>query len=127
MPLYTTSCHCGGVRFEVIADIDHVRVCDCSIRRGRGTLNYRVPRENLRLLTGWESLTLYEWGSRTVKDYFRHADPCIPTYWQSVPQELRGGAAPFDEWAVNVRCLDGLDLDSIPIERIFGSEIDYSA
>src|SRR6185436_15886284 len=28
---YRGSCHCGRVRFEVSADLDHVRVCDCSI------------------------------------------------------------------------------------------------
>ena len=27
---YQGSCHCGTVRFEVEADLDHVRVCDCS-------------------------------------------------------------------------------------------------
>jgi hypothetical protein len=28
---YRGRCHCGKVRFEVDADLDHVRVCDCSI------------------------------------------------------------------------------------------------
>ncbi|MFC0709995.1 GFA family protein [Azorhizophilus paspali] len=51
MTTYTGSCHCGAVRFEVEAEIDHVRVCDCSIRSMRGALNARVLKENLRLLT----------------------------------------------------------------------------
>jgi hypothetical protein len=29
MPTYIGSCHCGEVRFEVDAEIDHVRSCDC--------------------------------------------------------------------------------------------------
>ena len=33
------------VKFEVDADLDHVRVCDCSICRRRGALNHRVQPE----------------------------------------------------------------------------------
>jgi len=31
MTTYVGSCHCGRVRFEVVAEIDHVRSCDCSV------------------------------------------------------------------------------------------------
>jgi len=51
MPTYSGSCHCGDVRFEVEAQIDHVRSCDCSVCTKRGALNHRVPKDNLRLLT----------------------------------------------------------------------------
>ncbi|MGF1604405.1 MAG: GFA family protein [Thermosynechococcaceae cyanobacterium] len=60
MTTYTGSCHCGAIQFEVNVDIDHVRSCDCSICMKRGALNYRVPKENLRLLTSWENFTLYQ-------------------------------------------------------------------
>jgi hypothetical protein len=33
---YRGSCHCGKVKFEVDMDLDHVRVCDCSLCRKRG-------------------------------------------------------------------------------------------
>lgn len=127
MPTYRGSCHCGAVRFEVTADIDHVRACDCSICRRRGALNFRVPKESLRLLTPWENLTLYEWGSRTAKDYFCPTCGILPFRRPSdpTPQELREAVKPFDGWAVNVRCLEGLDLDSIPIKKIYGSQIDH--
>jgi hypothetical protein len=26
-------------------------------------------------------------------------------------------------WSVNVRCLEGVDLDSIPVERVHGSRL----
>ena len=48
---YKGSCHCGRARFEVDIDLDHVRVCDCSICRRRGALIHRVPEEALRLFT----------------------------------------------------------------------------
>lgn len=63
MTTYIGSCHCGAVRFEVEAEIDHVRVCDCSICSMRGALNFRVSKENLRLVTPWENLSLYQWRS----------------------------------------------------------------
>jgi hypothetical protein len=131
MSIYAGSCHCGGVRFEVRIEgaIDHVRVCDCSICSRRGALNFRVPKENLRLLTPWENLSLYQWGSRTAKDYFCPTCGILPFRRPSDPtrQELREGVPPFDGWAVNVRCLQGIDLDAIPVKRIRGSLIRHDS
>ena len=125
MPTYQGSCHCGKVRFEVDADIDHVRSCDCSICRRRGALNYRVAKDKLRLMTPWSDLVLYQWGSRTAKDYFCRTCGILPFRRPSdpAPDELRQGVQPFDGWAVNVRCLGGVDLDGIPIKRIYGGRI----
>lgn len=129
MTIYSGSCHCGRIRFEVDADIEHVRICDCSICRRRGALNVRVPKEKLRLLTPWEELSLYQWGSRTAKDYFCPVCGILPFRRPSDPtqQELREGVVPFDGWAVNARCLEGIDVDSIPVRRIFGSRIRHDA
>jgi hypothetical protein len=119
------SCHCGRVRFEVDAQIDHVRACDCSICRRRGALNFRVPKESLRLLTPWESLSLYEWGTKTAKDYFCPVCGILPFRRPSdpTPNELKEGVQPFDGWAVNVRCLEGVDVESLPVKTIRGSRI----
>ena len=127
MKTYRGSCHCGAVRFEVDADIDHVRVCDCSICRKRGALNHRVPKENLRLLTPWQELVLYQWGSRTAKDFFCPTCGILPFRRPSdpTPQEVLEGVTPFDGWAVNVRCLEGVDLDALPVNRIYGSRIQH--
>lgn len=43
------------------------------------------------------------------------------------PQELREGVEPFDGWAVNVRCLEGLNLDTIPMKKIYGSRIEHDS
>ena len=56
---YSGSCHCGDVRFEADIDLDHVRVCDCTLCRKRGALNHRIPHEDLRILTNIEDMTLY--------------------------------------------------------------------
>jgi hypothetical protein len=127
MTIYAGSCHCRAVRFEVEieGEIDHVRVCDCSICAMRGALNFRVPRGNLRLLTAWENLSLYQWGSRTAKDYFCPTCGILPFRRPSDPtrQEIDEGVQPFDGWAINVRCLQGVDFTAIPVKRICGSRI----
>ena len=129
MPSYQGSCHCGQVRYTVqIDDLDHVRVCDCSICAKRGALNFRVPRENLELHTPWNALTLYQWGSETAEDYFCSTCGILPFRRPSdpTPGELDQGAEPFDGWAINVRCLDGVDFTSLPIRHIAGSKIELS-
>jgi hypothetical protein len=129
MTTYRGSCHCGRVRFEVDADIDHVRVCDCSICYRRGALNFRVPKEALRLLTSWDVVSVYQWGTRTAKDYFCPVCGILPFRRPSdpAPHELNEGVQPFDGWAVNIRCLDGVDAASLPIKKIYGSRIRHGA
>ena len=111
---YRGRCHCGKVRFEVDADLDHVRVCDCSICRMRGALNHRVPEADVRILTPLEELRLYEWNTKVAKDYFCPVCGILPF------RRPRNGVG---IWTVNVRCLEGVDLDAIPIKRVAGSQL----
>jgi hypothetical protein len=111
---YRGRCHCGKVRFEVDADLDHVRVCDCSICRARGALNHRVNEKDIRLLTPLAEMSKYEWNTMQAKDYFCPVCGILPF------RRPRNGA---DIWTVNVRCLEGVDLDAIPIKHVHGSEL----
>jgi hypothetical protein len=112
---YKGSCHCGKVQFEVDADFDHVRVCDCSICRRRGALIHRVEEKCLRLLTPIEELSLYQWHTKTAKDYFCPICGILSFRRPRTAPEL---------WGVNVRCLEGVDLSSIPIKYVYGSRLD---
>ena len=109
------SCHCGQVRFEVDADLDHVRVCDCSICRKRGALNFRVEAGDIRVLTPLSEMSLYQWHTKTAKDYFCPACGILPF--------RRPRTAP-NLWTVNVRCLDDVDLKALPVENVYGSKLD---
>jgi hypothetical protein len=122
---YAGSCHCGNVQFEVDAEIDHVRVCDCSVCAKRGALNFRVEAADFRLKTPLDGLSLYQWGSFTAKDYFCPTCGILPFRRPADPtaEELRQGAKPFAGWAVNVRCLDGIDLAALPRKAIHGSRL----
>ncbi len=122
---YDGSCHCGKVRFSVVADVDHVRVCDCSICRKRGALNIRVDEGDFSLKTPLHTLTLYQWGSLTAKDYFCPVCGILPFRRprHTTPAEAVAGAKPFSGWTINARCLDGLDLTSIPRKAVHGSRL----
>lgn len=108
------SCHCGAVKFEVDIDLDHVRVCDCSICRRRGALIHRVSEECFRLLTPLEEMTLYQFNTMTAKDYFCAKCGILPFRRPRTGPEF---------WSINVRCLENVDIDAIPIEKVYGSRL----
>lgn len=112
---YQGSCHCGAVRFEVDMNLDHVRVCDCTLCRKRGALNHRVAPEDLRIKTPLRDLTLYQWHTKTAKDYFCPTCGILPFRRPRTAPSL---------WTINVRCLDDVDLASIPVDAVPGSKLD---
>ncbi|MEM7020533.1 MAG: GFA family protein [Pseudomonadota bacterium] len=109
---YQGACHCGKVQFEVDMDLDHVRVCDCSLCRMRGALNHRVEPADVRIATPLEELTLYQWHTKTAKDYFCPNCGILPFRRPRTAPEL---------WTINVRCLTDVDLDAIPPKKLQGS------
>lgn len=125
MAIYRGSCHCGLVRFEVDAEIDHVRACDCSVCARRGALIFRVPASAFRLLVPLDALSIYRWGSMSGADYFCPTCGVLPFRRPSRPtaHEAAEGVAPFEGWAVNVRCLEGFDPATVPVRHVRGSLI----
>jgi hypothetical protein len=111
MQTYRGSCHCGRVTFELDADIRRVTECNCSICRRKGALWHGAADASLRILSGEADLTLYQFGTKTAKHYF-----CG-----------RCGVSAFSRprlnpamWAVNVRCLDGVDPKSLVVSHFDG-------
>ena len=78
------------------------------------------------MLTPLEELTLYQWHTFTAEDYFCPTCGILPFRRPRTrtPSEAKQGAEAFSGWAINVRCLEGVDLDAIPIKRVFGSRLD---
>jgi hypothetical protein len=95
-------------------ELDHVRVCDCSICKKRGALNHRVEESQLRINIPLDELGLYEWRTKVAKDYFCPVCGILPFRRPSDAPEI---------WTVNVRCLEGVELESIPIKKVFGSKL----
>ncbi|WP_353496316.1 GFA family protein [Vibrio sp. CB1-14] len=125
METHFCSCHCGLVQFEFEAQIDNVRECNCSICSVRGTLNFRVPTDSFRLISSPSNLSQYKWGSRTATDYFCNNCGVMPFRKPSYPtkREIANGMVPFTGWAVNLRCVKGIDLSSLPVVHIDGAAL----
>ena len=125
MHTYLGACHCRDNRFEVDAEIDYVRICDCSICAMRGGLMFRVPDAALRLLTPIGLLSTYRWGSHTATDYFCLRCGILPFRRPGAPtpEEAAAGVKPFDGWSINTRCLEGFAADGVAHVQIAGSRL----
>jgi len=103
---YTGGCHCGEVRFEVTADISSVVACNCSLCQKRGALWVFVAPESFALRAGLENLKDYQFGKKTIHHLF--CPEC------GVGAFSRGTSPQGTEMiAVNVRCLDDVNLGSL--------------
>ena len=111
MQTYAGGCHCGRVRFEVTTDLVRATECNCSICARKGYLHLMVPPGQFRLLAGAEDLATYQFGTGTARHHFcRHCG--IASFYRP-----RANPEYFD---VNVRCLDGVDLDRLRVDRFDG-------
>lgn len=116
MKTYEGSCHCGEVRFTVSASVDSVVSCNCSICHRSGTLLTFVPATAFELLSGREALRDYQFGKKQIHHLF-----CSTCGIRSFGR----GAAPdgTEMVAVNVRCLEGVELDSFPVQHFDGKSL----
>ena len=107
---YQLSCHCGGVRLEVDADLADLVECNCSTCGRSGFLHWKVPAEGVRLLTEKRRLSTYVWREITSGHHF------CPVCGTAM---LRTGY-PGDRVSLNARCLEGVDVFRLDIRRYDG-------
>jgi len=113
---YTGGCHCGAVRYRVATKLDGAMTCNCSICSKTGTMLTFVPETRFELVAGQDALTDYQFGKKNIHHLFcRHCG--IRSFGR--------GVAPGGERmvAVNVRCLDGVDLGAIPLKAFDGRSL----
>jgi RimJ/RimL family protein N-acetyltransferase len=111
MPTYDGSCHCGRIRFRVTAELTPIIRCNCSICRKKGYLHLIVAPAQFELLSGADDLTVYRFNTGTAKHQFCRHCGIHPFY---VPR------SDPDKIDVNVRCLEGVDPDALPIDLFDG-------
>ncbi|MGA8261746.1 MAG: GFA family protein [Arenicellales bacterium] len=114
--IYEGSCHCGKVAFEVEGEIEDVVSCNCSICSRKGALMWFVPRDRLRLLTPEEDLATYMFNKHLIQHRFC---PTCGIHPYGEGESPKGGLMA----AVNVRCLEGIDLDAIPVKHFDGRSL----
>jgi hypothetical protein len=113
---YKGSCHCGQVAFEVEGTIDSGLSCNCSICSRKASLLWFVPRDNLTLLTPESAAGTYTFNKHTIKHRF--CPSCgIHPYGEAVAPDGKRVAA------VNLRCVEGIDLATIPVHEFDGRAI----
>jgi hypothetical protein len=112
---YSGSCHCGQVAFEVEGTIDSALSCNCSICSRKGSLLWFVPRDQLQLKTPEDAASTYMFNKHVIKHRF--CPTCgIHPYGEGV--DPKGNAMA----AVNLRCLEGLDLSTVPVHEFNGRD-----
>jgi len=68
---HTGGCHCGRVRFEVVAPEEiEVSECNCSICSKSGYLGLIVPQSRFKLLKGADYLTSYTFNTGVARHLF---------------------------------------------------------
>ncbi len=119
MIAHAGGCHCGAVRFEVIAPADLVAYeCNCSICNMGGFQHLIVKSENFSLLQGEEELACYQFNSGVAKHFF--CSHCgVKSFY--VPRSNPNG------YSVNARCLQPDAIESLTLHPFDGENWEANA
>ena len=109
----TGGCHCGAVRFEATGDFSRALSCNCSICQKRGHWLAFVPADDFRVTAGADELTDYQFNRHIIHHLF-----CSTCGIQAFSRAMT--PAGRDMVAVNVRCIDGIDLAAVTVSPYDG-------
>ncbi len=109
----TGGCHCGAVRYEVTMSLQFTVLCNCSICTKAGYLLAFVPANQFKLLSGEEVLRDYQFHKKVAHHVF--CSTCgIHSFSHGTSPDGK------DMRAINLRCLDDIDLESLTFQKIDG-------
>ena len=97
-------CHCGKVTLEVEGEIAGVISCNCSICQRRGSL---------LKVTGEAELATYTFNKHVIKHRFCKTCGILP-FGEGVDPKGNRMAA------INIRVLEGVELEKIPVQHYDG-------
>lgn len=115
MTTYQGSYHCGRVAYEVEGEIDGAMACNCSMCQRKGSLLWFVPRAQFRLKTEDAAAATYVFNKHAIKHRFCAVCGIHP-YAEGTDPKGNSMAA------INVRCLEGIDLESVPVTHYNGRD-----
>lgn len=108
------SCHCGRVRYQVTLDLGKpVISCNCSMCGRSGTLLAFVPASGFKLLAGEDALGDYQFNKHVIHHLF-----CTTCGIKAFARGQMPDGTPTV--AVNVRCLENVDLDGLTVQKFDG-------
>lgn len=104
--VHAGGCHCGSVRFEVKTGLDKLVSCNCSICGKTGAIYAFVPASEFTLLKGADAQSDYQFNKKVIHHLF--CKTC------GIRSFGRGKGPDGTEMiAVNVRCLDDVDVAAL--------------
>lgn len=112
---YQGSCHCGQIAFEVEGEIPEVMSCNCSMCQRKGTLMWFVPRDAIKLLTPPENMSTYTFNKHVIQHRF--CPKCGIHPFGEAPSPTGEQMA-----AINVRCLEGVDISALKVKHYDGRD-----
>ena len=105
--MFQGSCHCGQTRFTLDAEaLEPVAECNCSHCQRKGYLLSFHARERLAVQAGEDALSTYSFHQHRIAHKFCPRCGCAPFGLGQAPDGS-------ELVAVNVRCLEGLDLATL--------------
>jgi hypothetical protein len=107
------SCHCGNVAFEVEGEIKSAMSCNCSMCQRKGSLLWFVPSDSLKVSTPEDASRVYLFNKHLLKHRFC---PACGIHPYAEGKDPKGD----DMAAVNIRCLEGIDIASVPVTHFDG-------
>ncbi len=111
--IHRGGCHCGKVRYEMTADVAKVVSCNCSICMKSGALLTFIPATQFEIKSGEEDLIDYQFNKHAI-----HHMVCPDCGIKSFARATDPNGVP--SVAVNVRCLDDIDLKALTIIEFDG-------
>lgn len=113
---HTASCHCGNVVIDVEGAIDGAMACNCSMCARRASLLWFVPMDRVAFRTPEAAAGTYRFNHHRIDHRF--CRQCgIHVYGRG--QDPKGNVMA----AVNLRCVEGLDLSTIPVQHFDGRKL----
>jgi hypothetical protein len=104
--IYTGGCHCGKVRFEVTADPAQAIACNCSHCAKHGLWLTFVAPQQFKLVCGLDALGDYQFNKHVIHHMFCRTCGVEP-FGRGQAKDGR------QMFAINVRCLDGVDIATL--------------
>ena len=105
----TLSCHCGAIRLETNAALGELTECNCSTCGRQGFLHWQVPPDRARLIT-----------TEAVRSPPTSGAPSTRATTSARPAASPSAAPAHDYFSLNARCLDGVDVFELKVERYDG-------
>ncbi len=111
--LQSGGCHCGKVRFEARGDFTAAMSCNCSICEKRGHWLAFVPESVFAITAGEDNLSDYLFNRHVIHHLF-----CRDCGIEAFARASAPDGTPMV--AVNVRCIDGVDLAKVTVTAYDG-------